>query len=138
MTGSAQNVTVVPVDVVAAPFFSGLTALPPSPYSCVHTNPSRLISTSRRFDSALTTETPTPCKPPDTAYDLPSNLPPACNVVSTTSTAGRFSTGCLSTGMPRPLSTTRTPPSASRVTTMVSQYPASASSTALSTTSQTT
>jgi hypothetical protein len=28
-------------------------------------------------ESALTTETPTPCRPPDTAYALPSNLPPA-------------------------------------------------------------
>src|SRR5437763_3320880 len=39
--------------------------------------------------------------------------------------------------MPRPLSVTRTPPLSSRVTTMVSQYPASASSTELSTTSWT-
>ena len=51
--------------------------------------------------------------------------------------AGRFSTGCMSTGMPRPLSWTRTPPSASSVTVIVSQCPASASSTALSTTSHT-
>src|SRR3954454_13596266 len=58
-------------------------------------------------------------------------------MVRTTSTVGRFSTGCMSTGMPRPLSSTRTPPSASRVTLTVSQYPASASSTALSTTSHT-
>ena len=55
----------------------------------------------------------------------------------TTSTVGRFSTGCMSTGMPRPLSSTRTPPSASRVTRTVSQCPASASSTELSTTSHT-
>src|SRR3954452_18730232 len=58
-------------------------------------------------------------------------------MVRTTSTVGRFSTGCRSTGMPRPLSSTRTPPSASRVTLTVSQKPASASSTPLSTTSHT-
>ena len=43
--------------------------------------------------------------------------------------------GVLLTGMPRPLSTTWMPPSARMRTRMVSQYPASASSTALSTTS---
>src|SRR3712207_5967675 len=58
-------------------------------------------------------------------------------MVMTTSTVGRFSTGCMSTGMPRPLSSTRTPPSASRVTRTVSQWPARASSTELSTTSHT-
>ncbi len=71
---------------------------------------------STRVESAFTTEMPTPCRPPETAYDLPSNLPPACSVVMTTSSADRFSTGCSSTGMPRPSSLTRTPPSASRVT----------------------
>ena len=55
----------------------------------------------------------------------------------TTSTVGRPSVGWIATGMPRPLSTTRTPPSASRVTSTWSQYPASASSTELSTTSLT-
>ena len=38
----------------------------PREYSCVNTWPSRRISTSRRSDSALTTETPTPCRPPET------------------------------------------------------------------------
>ena len=93
----------------------------PSPagraWSCVYvwrqTKPSLWISTSIRVDSALTTETPTPCRPPETAYALPSNLPPACSMVSATSTPGFFSFGCMSTGMPRPLSMTRTPPSAS-------------------------
>ncbi len=87
------------------------------------------------MDSAFTTEMPTPCRPPETAYDLPSNLPPACSVVMMTSSADRFSTGCSSTGIPRPLSMTRTPPSASRVTSTALAYPASASSTELSTTS---
>ena len=75
---------------------------------------------STRFDSALTTEMPTPCRPPDTAYPPPPNLPPACRIVMTTSTVGRPSVGWMATGMPRPLSTTRTPPSASIVTTIVS------------------
>src|SRR5690606_21260716 len=106
-------------------------------YDCRHTRPSLQISTSIRVDRALTTEMPTPCRPPETWYALPSNLPPACRTVSATSTPGRLSLGWRSTGMPRPLSVTRTPPSASSVTSMVSQKPANASSTALSTTSQT-
>ena len=52
----------------------------------------------------MTTETPTPCRPPETAYALPSNLPPACSTVSATSTPGFLSLGCRSTGKPRPLS----------------------------------
>ena len=36
---------------------------------------------------------PTPCRPPETAYPLPPNLPPACSTVRTTSTAGRPSAG---------------------------------------------
>ena len=53
----------------------------------------------------------------------------------TTSTVGRCSVGCSSTGIPRPLSTTLSPPSAWMVTSMWSQKPARASSTELSTTS---
>lgn len=60
-----------------------------------------------------------------------------CSTVSTTSTAGFFSDGTMPTGMPRPLSITRTPPSARIVTSIVSACPASASSTELSTTSYT-
>ena len=33
---------------------------------CAHSTPSRQIRTSRRVDSALTTVTPTPCRPPET------------------------------------------------------------------------
>src|SRR5664279_5146709 len=80
---------------------------------------------------------PTPCRPPETAYESESNLPPACRMVMTTSTVGRFSFGCISTGMPRPLSYTVTPPSARSVTMMWSAWPAIASSTELSTTSWT-
>ena len=53
----------------------------------------------------------------------------------TTSTAGFFSTGCMPTGMPRPSSMTRTPPSAWSTTSTRVAWPAIASSTALSTTS---
>ncbi len=49
------------------------------------------------------------------AYPPPPNLPPACRTVSTTSTAGLPSLSTMSTGIPRPSSMTRTPPSASRV-----------------------
>ena len=44
--------------------------------------------------------------------------------------------GAVSVGIPRPLSSTRTPPSARSVSTIRSQWPASDSSTALSTISQ--
>jgi len=53
----------------------------------------------------------------------------------TTSSAGFFMVACMSTGMPRPLSTTVTLPSVSSVIEISSQNPASASSTELSTTS---
>ena len=66
--------------------------------------PWRCTSTSSRCESALTTELPTPCRPPETAYPPPPNLPPACRIVSTTSTVDFFSSGWMSTGMPRPLS----------------------------------
>lgn len=36
----------------------------------------RSTSTSSRAESALTTEAPTPCRPPDAAYEPPPNLPP--------------------------------------------------------------
>ena len=54
-----------------------------------------------------------------------------------TSAAEMPSSAWMSVGMPRPLSETVTEPSALRVTSIVSQWPASASSMALSTTSYT-
>jgi len=60
------------------------------------------------------------------------NLPPACSMVKATSTAGFFSTGCMSTGMPRPSSSTSTEWSLRSVTVILLPWPASASSTALS------
>jgi len=76
---------------------------------------------AKRVDRAFTTEEPTPCRPPETAYAPPPNLPPACRIVSTTSTVDfDGSEECGSTGIPRPLSMTRTPPSSSSVTWIVS------------------
>src|SRR5690606_28191523 len=116
----------------------GASGLPPSEKLWRQTCPCRRISTSNRVDSAFTTDEPTPWRPPDTAYPPPPNLPPACSTVSTTSTVDLVgSDECGSTGMPRPLSTTRIAPSARIVTTIVSQKPASASSTELSTISYT-
>ena len=66
----------------------------------------RSTSTSSRAESALTTEQPTPCRPPVAAYEPPPNLPPACSLVKTTSTPERPVLGSLSTGTPRPLSWT--------------------------------
>src|SRR6185369_1796252 len=103
------------------------------------TRPSRQIVRRSQLESAFTTDTPTPCSPPDTLYVLESNLPPACNSVITISAAERFisSSSLTPVGMPRPLSKTDTELSVWIVTTISSQNPASASSTALSTTSNT-
>src|SRR3954469_7293194 len=90
-------------------------------------------------ESAFTTETPTPCRPPETLYEFWSNLPPACSSVMTISAAVRFrsSSSFTSVGIPRPLSTTEMELSVWITTLMSSQWPASASSIALSTTSNT-
>src|SRR5262245_56486969 len=90
-------------------------------------------------ESAFTTDTPTPCRPPETLYVLESNLPPACSSVITISAAERLSSSSslMPVGMPRPLSITDTELSVWMVTTISSQNPARASSTALSTTSNT-
>ncbi len=59
-------------------------------------------------DRALTTEEPTPCRPPENLYCEEENLPPACKVVSTSSSADLPWDFLISTGMPRPLSDTVT------------------------------
>ena len=89
----------------------------------------RSTSTSSRAESALTTEEPTPCRPPVATYEPPPNLPPACSLVKTTSTPDSPVFGSLSTGMPRPLSWTSAEPSGCSVTSILVQSPASASST---------
>ena len=57
---------VVPVSDEVPSFSSGAAGLLIA-YGWTHSLPSRSISTSSRLDSALTTLTPTPCRPPDTA-----------------------------------------------------------------------
>ena len=76
---------------------------------------------SRKSDNAFTTEMPTPCRPPETLYDVSSNFPPECNTVMMTSAAETPSSLCISTGIPRPLSDTVTDSSAWMVTTTRSQ-----------------
>ena len=65
MSSLAQNRVVVPVSSVGSPFSRGPVGTPISK-AWNQVKPSRLISTSTREDSALTTETPTPCRPPET------------------------------------------------------------------------
>ncbi len=141
IAASGQNVTVVPVRPRGAlPVTSSFPlGFPPSPNSNTWWSPSRSISSRSRVERALTTETPTPWSPPETLYPPPSpNLPPACSVVRTTSAADfPLYLGIGPMGMPRPSSATRIPPSARTVTSIWVQKPAIASSTALSTTSQT-
>ena len=63
---SGVNVTFVPFLLSTLPIsFSGLTASPLLK-SILYSLPSLKIFSSSLFDRALTTETPTPCKPPET------------------------------------------------------------------------
>ena len=66
--GSGTTRTVVPVlraPTVPTTFSFSATSPPANTIRC--TFPSRLTSTSSRFDSALVTDTPTPCRPPENA-----------------------------------------------------------------------
>src|SRR5664280_2088851 len=141
MAASGQNEMVVPVRPRGAgPVTASLpVGLPPFSNSMTWCWSSRSISSNSRLDRALTTETPTPWRPPETLYPPPSpNFPPAWRTVRTTSAADfPLCLGIGPVGMPRPLSMTLTPPSGRRVTLMRVQNPAMASSTELSTTSQT-
>src|SRR5437773_8931491 len=104
---------IVPVFFVVPVAVSGAFGTPRS-YSCVHSLPSRRISTSSHSLSALTTEMPTPWRPPDTLYAECSNLPPECSTVRTTSAADLPLSLWMSTGIPRPLSPTEHEPSPCR------------------------
>src|SRR6478672_11654353 len=117
---------------------SGATATP-SRNSMKCSLPCRQMRHLSQLESALTTETPTPCSPPETLYEFWSNLPPAWSSVITISAAEllRSSSSLMSVGMPRPLSTTEMELSVWITTLMSSQWPANASSIALSTTSKT-
>ena len=95
--------------------------------------PSLFTVTIHLDDNAFTTDAPTPWRPPDTLYPPPPNLPPACNTVIITSTVGFPILGCIPTGIPLPLSVTVIELSLCIVTSILSQYPARASSIELST-----
>src|ERR1035438_7802211 len=88
---SGLKVTRVPVLRPALPALVSGPFGTPQEYSCIQVKlgpllPSgRQISSSKRSESAFTQLTPTPCRPPETLYELESNLPPACNLVITRS-----------------------------------------------------
>ena len=65
IVASGQNEIVVPCFFDAAVLVSLSWGLPPLAKCCSHLPPSRWISTSRRLDSALTTDAPTPWRPPE-------------------------------------------------------------------------
>src|SRR5579883_15023 len=88
--------------------------------------------TIKRLDKAFTTEIPTPCKPPEKRYCLFENLAPLCNFVKINSTPVSPSSGCISTGIPRPSSITSSEPSLKSTTSMDEAWPSMASSTLLS------
>ena len=60
-----KKLILVPFFFVFPIFFNGLTASP-SLNSILYSFPSLKIFNSNFSDNALTTETPTPCKPPET------------------------------------------------------------------------
>ncbi len=65
-TGSGQKRTVVPVlRCPTVPTTLRFETFLPSAKAMWCSLPSRLTQTSRRFDRALTTETPTPWRPPE-------------------------------------------------------------------------
>ncbi len=66
ISASAMNWVVVPRRPACGPtFLTGPVGLPRW-YSCAQIEPSRADSTRIHDDSALTTLTPTPCRPPET------------------------------------------------------------------------
>ena len=83
---SGLNVTSVPVLVVVPSVLTGYDALPLW-YSCIHIFPSLKTFAVKLSERAFTTETPTPCNPPETLYESLSNFPPAQILVITTSRA---------------------------------------------------
>ena len=63
-SGSGQNRIIVPVFLVALPFVSFFVTLPREK-AIVHVEPSRRTVASSFSESAFTTDTPTPCRPPE-------------------------------------------------------------------------
>src|SRR5262245_47708574 len=67
ISGSGWKVMVVPRRLGAAPLAFNLVFGLPREKACVHDCLSRATSTTSSSESALTTETPTPCRPPEVA-----------------------------------------------------------------------
>ena len=91
----------VPVFGVLPMTWSGLTVFALGKLDVValrHRDKSRPLN---QIESALTHFAPTPCNPPEYLYAPWPNLPPACKLVSTNSTAGILNFLCVSSGMPR-------------------------------------
>ena len=65
MVSSGLKRTVVPW-LSDSPMYWSSSCGTPRLYTCFQRFPSRRTVTSRRSESALTQETPTPCRPPDT------------------------------------------------------------------------
>ena len=64
--GSGQKRIVVPVfRRPDGPITASSSTFSPPSKAIAYSLPPRLTRTSRRLDSALTTETPTPCSPPE-------------------------------------------------------------------------
>ena len=116
-SASGQKRIVVPEWVLRPPVVMGATALPRL-YSWWWILPPRWTVASTFSERALTTDIPTPWRPEETLYPPPPNLPPAWSTVMTTSSAGFFCLGMMSTGIPRPLSETEADRSACRFTTI--------------------
>ena len=106
-TGSGLKKIFVPVlrcptaSIFFKSFFFKLSA-----NSIANFEPSLFISAFKLVDKAFTTETPTPWRPPEKVYSLLENLAPACSLEKISSTPGTFSSGCMSTGIPLPSSST--------------------------------
>ena len=105
-SGSGQNRIVVPVFVVALPFVSFFVTLPRA-NAIVWDDAVARTSTSSFSDRALTTETPTPCSPPEmrvaAAAELPAGVQHGEDDLEGRS-GGPSRPGIGLTGMPRPLS----------------------------------
>src|SRR3989344_8521911 len=69
--GSDSKVMMVPCNLDELTFLTLPRGLPPFSYSCTYAPPSRWTSARTWDESALTTETPTPRKPPETLYPSP-------------------------------------------------------------------
>src|SRR3989344_4808778 len=134
---SDSYVIIVPCNFDVPTFFALPIGFPPFLYSCMYCPPSRCTSARTCEERAFTTETPTPCKPPETLYPSPPNFPPAWSIVMTVSSVETFVFGWMSTGMPRPSSATRTRFSGRSAISMSFANPPIASSRELSKTSQT-